>query len=150
MLGADFVLEVQLLLVQLFLELGDLAVGEPVLDGDRDLLRDLAEQLDLVRAERVLAEPADVERAQDAIVRLERNAAERFHAFGEQVLRDLRLGRQRDQICFVEHGGRARRERDAARRLHARGRPALLRRSFRSSRLSARGTGTGPCPARTA
>ena len=93
-------LEVQLLFVELFLQLGDLPIGEPVLDGNGDLLRDLVEQLDLVLAERVFAEPADIERAQDAIVRLERNAAERFHAFGEEVLRDLGLGRQVDQILL--------------------------------------------------
>ena len=84
------------------------------------------EQLDLVLCERVFAEPADIQRAQHAIVRLERNAAERLHAFGEQVLRDLRLGRQVDQVLLAEHGGRPRRECDAARRLHARVGPALF------------------------
>ena len=119
-LAANFVLEVQLFFVELFLQLGDLPVGEPVLDGNRDLLRDLTQQLDLVAAERIFSEPADVERAEDAIVRLERDAAERLHAFGEQVLRDLRLGRQGDEVVLAEHGGRLRRERDAAGRLRAR------------------------------
>ena len=129
-LAANFVLEVQLLLVELFLELGDLPIGEPILDGNRDLLCDLVEQLDLVPAERVLAEPSDIERAHDAIVRLERNAAERLHTLCEKVLRDLGLGRQGNQVCFVEHGGRARRERNAARRLHARVSPPFFHEAF--------------------
>ena len=59
------------------------------------------------------------ERAQNAIVRLQRDAAERLHPFCEKVLRDLRFGGERDEVLLVEHGRRACRERDAARRLHA-------------------------------
>src|SRR5688500_12720906 len=70
-LAANFVLEVQLFLVQFFLQLRDLAIGKPILDRNRDLLRDLSEQLDFVLCESLLAEPTDIERAQHAIVRLE-------------------------------------------------------------------------------
>ena len=129
-LAANFVLEIQLLLVELFLELGDLTVGETILDGNRDLLCNLVEQLDLVPAERVLPEPSDIERAHDAIVRLKWNAAERLHTLCEKVLRDLGLGRQGNQVCFVEHGRGARRERNAARRLHARVSPAFFHEAF--------------------
>ena len=54
----DLLFEVELLRAQLLLELGDLLVREAVLDGDRDLLRHLAEQLDFFVRERRVASRA--------------------------------------------------------------------------------------------
>ncbi len=126
MLAANFALEIQLFLVQLFLELGDLPIRQPVLDRDGDLLRHLCQQLDIGTCKRVFAQAADVERAKNAIVRMERNATERLHSLCQEVLRDLRLGRQRDEIPLGEHCRRSRRKRDTARRLHVRVGPALF------------------------
>ena len=124
--------------------------ARPFSTRDRDLLRDLAEQLDVVVAERIFVEPADVQRAQNAIVRLQRDAAERFHPFREKVLGDFRFGGEIDEILLVEHRRRACRDTRCTRAISRSCRRGLPRRSSRSSTLSARGTGTGRCPARTA
>ncbi len=92
-LGPDFVLEIQLLFVQLFLQLRDFPVRKAVFHGDRNLLRHLAQELDFLLSERLFAKPSDVDGPQNPVVREQRNTAERFHAFGEQMLRDFRLGR---------------------------------------------------------
>src|SRR5262245_55166294 len=47
-LGPNLILEIELLGVQLFLQFGDLAIGEAILHGNRKLLCDLPQQLDIV------------------------------------------------------------------------------------------------------
>ena len=51
LLGSNFLLEIELLGVQLLLQLRDLPIRQPILDGDGDLLRDLTQQLDVVCVE---------------------------------------------------------------------------------------------------
>ena len=91
MLGADLVFEVELFLAQLFLQLRDLPVRQTVLHGDGNLLRDLAEQLDIVRREGTVSQPAHVQGAEHAIAGEERDTAERLHAV-------LRAGAARSSI----------------------------------------------------
>ena len=112
--GANFILEVQLFLVQLFLQLGDLTICESVLDGNRDLLRDLRQQLDLVSGERLFSQAADVQCSENPVVGQQWNATERFHALvraGAGQSSTLPPGLQ---IVRVEQCGRSGRQGDAA------------------------------------
>src|SRR5262249_37706065 len=61
--GADLLFQVEILLGQPIFKFGYLSIGLRILHSDRDLFRDLAKQLDLFRAERVLTSPADIQRA---------------------------------------------------------------------------------------
>ena len=58
-LGADLVLEIQLLRVELLLQLGNLLEREPVLHRDGDLLGHLTQQLHIVRRKGRRARAAD-------------------------------------------------------------------------------------------
>src|SRR5438876_2269562 len=114
-LGADLVLEVDLLRGELVLELGDLLERERVLDREGDLARSGGQELRVAIGERLGAEPADAERPQPAVVHRERHTAHRLDAFGEQGAPDI--GHERREIRTPEPRGLSRRER------LARGRP---------------------------
>ena len=100
-LGADLVLEIDLLRRELVLELGDLLERERVLDRERHLLR---------RPRRAAPRPRSVngsppsrpiaERAEPAVVHRQRHAAHRLDALGEQQARDL--GRMRLEVRALE------------------------------------------------
>ena len=66
--GADFVFEVELLLVQLILQLLDLPIGQRVLNRDRDLVGHLAQQVDIVLAKRARTKAGDADRPQQPIM----------------------------------------------------------------------------------
>ena len=67
-LRADFFFQVELFLGQSLLEFGDLAIGLRIFHGNRDLVGDLAQQLDLFRSKGILAATAQVQCAQCAVV----------------------------------------------------------------------------------
>ena len=116
-LGADLVLEVDLLRGELVLELGDLLERERVLDREGDLARSGDQELRVAIGERLGAEPADAECPQPAVVHRERHAAHRLDAFGEQHAADV--GLERREIRTLEPRGLTRRERFArGRALH--------------------------------
>ena len=79
------------------------AIGLRVLHGDRDLLGDLAEQLDFLRAERVLAASAQIQRPEHAVVGQERDRAKGPHSFVNPVLGALGFRGQAFQVLLVKH-----------------------------------------------
>ena len=100
--GADLLLEVDLLGRELVLERGDLLERERVLDREGHLLRDRRDEISSSCGERLAAEPADAERAQPAVVHRERHAAHRLDPLREQQAGDLR--RQSLQIARATAG----------------------------------------------
>ena len=80
-LAADFVLEVDLLLHQLVLELGDLAIRRGVLHRNRNLAADLLEKLDIVIGKGVLTHRAERQHPEHAFVADERHPAQGVRAF---------------------------------------------------------------------
>ena len=74
-LGADFLFEVELLLRQLVLELGDLLIGQSVLDGDGDLVGDQSEQVHVLLRKCPFAQAGQAECPQGSVGTVERDDA---------------------------------------------------------------------------
>jgi len=70
--GLNFFLEIDLFFGELILERGNLPERERVLHRNRNLLRDLGQELHVLLAEASLTAPTDVQGSEGAIVRQER------------------------------------------------------------------------------
>ena len=103
--GADLFFEVEFLLGQLVFQLADLPVGLCVLDGDRNLLGDLAKQFHFVRAERIFAPSADIQCAEHAVVGQKRDRAKGSHSFVNPVSCTGRLRSQVFQVLLAKRAG---------------------------------------------
>src|SRR5260370_18843826 len=66
-LAANFIFQVQLFLGKLVSEIGDLTVGQGVLNGDRDLVCDLAQESDVIGGECILLEAAETQDTKDPV-----------------------------------------------------------------------------------
>ena len=87
--GADLLLEVDLLGRELVLEPRDLLEGEGILDIHGDLVGHRSQQLLVVGGEGLAAGAADRQRAETAVARCHRRAADLIDALGEQERDDL-------------------------------------------------------------
>ncbi len=76
--AADFVLEIQLFARQLIFEVGDLAEGQRIFDGNRDLAGDLSQERKIGWSEDVLAEAAQGQDANGLAAPGERDVDERL------------------------------------------------------------------------
>jgi len=81
-LPADFVFQIQLLLGQLVLKLGDFAIDSRIFDCDCHLVRNLAEELDLVLIECVFIPARHGQDPKKAFTTNQRQVAEGVHSFG--------------------------------------------------------------------
>ena len=97
-LRANLVFEVQLFGAQLLLQLRDLSKRQPVLHGDRYLLRHLTQQLHIVRREGVRPFAAEVQRPERAIAREDRHAADGLVPLSDDAFGNLRVLRERPEI----------------------------------------------------
>src|SRR5262245_28783141 len=102
-LRADLLFQVEFLFGQFVFQFADLSVRLRVLNGDRDLLGDLAEQLDVIRAERAIAASRHGERAQRAVMGQKRDGTKGIHTFGKEELRAGRFRRQVIQVLPGKH-----------------------------------------------
>ena len=100
-LGADLVLQIQLLFGQLILELRDLLKRGGVLDRDGRLAGHLGEKVDVGRRKGVLLRAADVERSEHAVSGDQRNAANRLQPRRRQPLRQRRA--EPRQFLSIQH-----------------------------------------------
>src|SRR5229473_4960624 len=64
---ADFIFQIQLFFGELLFKLPNLAVGKRILDGESNLVRNLAEETDISLTERIVSEPAEHQGANGAI-----------------------------------------------------------------------------------
>src|ERR1700722_18783232 len=86
--GTDFIFEIQLFLGQLVFQLSNLAKGKGILHGNRNLVCDLGEKLDIA-SERVVLILDDTKRAQDAAPADKRKGADRSNFGLRGVLHSL-------------------------------------------------------------
>ena len=103
-LRADLFFQVELLLGQLVFQLGDLPIGLRVLHRNGDLLGDLAEQLDLLRAERLLAASAHIQAPSTRSWDRSGTEQKSAHPFVDPVFAHLRFRSQAFQILLAEYG----------------------------------------------
>src|SRR5262249_30175358 len=118
--GAHLLFQVKILLGQPVFQLADLPIGLRVRHGNGDLLGDLTEQIDFLRAEGTLAAPADIQRAQAGVVEQKWSRAKAAHAFANPVPGALRFPSQALQILLTKDGHFAAVDRHARWRLAVR------------------------------
>ncbi len=87
--AANFFLEIELFLGKLVIEHVNLFEGQSVFHGDSDLRGDLLEQFDVLRRKSILASASEIESAECAALRNERNAADGLHAFRAERANDF-------------------------------------------------------------
>src|SRR6185503_19229413 len=101
-LAANLFFEIKLLLGELFFEFGDLTVGQGIFQGDGDLTRRLAEELDLLRDETSLRRVPNGQHSQHSAM-----ARERYKKVILEPLSDcdfVSLGMDIDYvICVYDH-----------------------------------------------
>ena len=78
--GANFFFKVKLLFFQFVLECLDFTISERILDGNRHLLRDLAEQFRILLREGVFMQALDAQDAKHSIAKEQRRRAAGFQA----------------------------------------------------------------------
>src|SRR6516225_2468588 len=82
-LGSDFVFKIQLLLRELVLEVGDLAIGEGIVHRDRHLVCDLGKKLGVFPREGILLSPGEAHNAQHATSAGEWEETEGVHTLSD-------------------------------------------------------------------
>src|SRR3989441_11889908 len=102
-LAAEFFFEVELFFGQLVFKRVDLLEGQRILDGDGDLRSDLLEQFDVLGRKSLRAASGEIERADDAAVCAQRNAADGFYTFAAEGAHDFK--REAVELRAAENGG---------------------------------------------
>src|SRR5260370_21517457 len=85
---ADFIFQIQLLLGELVFQFPNLAVGERILDGESNLVCNLAKETDICLTERIVSESAENQGANRAIPADQRKKAEGLQTLTNRGLND--------------------------------------------------------------
>src|SRR5262245_5326486 len=100
--GANLLFQVEFLLGQPIFQFGDFPVGLRVFHSDRDLFRDFAKQLDVLRLEHILAASTDIQRAKNALMEQERDRAQLSHSWIKTVFSASRFYSQASQVPLTK------------------------------------------------